>query len=98
MRSGQVINVDWFKLYSSRGLDTIELKTFMRATALVSEFLIYVPAVVIFVRVFGRQADLSKYDKVWRCFSLGEFAEDRRLMESGCGACCDSNATGTDDH
>ena len=24
----------------------------------------YVPAVVIFVRIFGRQADLSKYDKV----------------------------------
>lgn len=35
----------------------------MRATVIVSEFLIYVPAVVIFVRINGKQADMSKYDK-----------------------------------
>ncbi|KAG0642651.1 glycosyl transferase [Tuber brumale] len=60
---GGVINPDWFVLFDSRGLDDIALKTFMRATVLASELLIYVPAVVIFVRAFGRQADLSKYDK-----------------------------------
>ena len=65
VRSGRAINADWFALYGSRGLDSALLKTFMRATALVSEFLMYVPAVVIFVRIFGRQADLSKYDKVY---------------------------------
>ncbi|PUU84329.1 glycosyl transferase [Tuber borchii] len=60
---GGMINPDWFALFESRGLDDVALKTFMRATALASELLTYVPAVVIFVRVFGRQADLSKYDK-----------------------------------
>jgi len=63
--SGGAINPDWFALFESRGLDDITLKTFMRATALASELLTYVPAVVFFVRAFGRQADLSKYDKVW---------------------------------
>ncbi|KAL7266831.1 Glucosyltransferase-like protein [Rhizina undulata] len=60
---GKKINPAWFKLYESRGLDDDALKTFMRATAIVSEYLIYVPAAAIFVRVYGSISDMSKYDK-----------------------------------
>ena len=51
---GALIDPSWFALYSSRGLEDPTLKIFMRATVLVSEYLIYIPAVVIFVRRFSR--------------------------------------------
>lgn len=35
----------------------------MRASALASEFLTYIPAAVIFVRLYGRESSMSKYDK-----------------------------------
>jgi alpha-1,3-glucosyltransferase len=51
---GARINPDWFALYVSRGSDDPTLKIFMRATVLASEFAIYIPAAVVFVRRFGR--------------------------------------------
>ncbi|KYK56923.1 glucosyltransferase [Drechmeria coniospora] len=51
---GQMINPAWFALYTSRGSDSATLKLFMRATVVVSEYLIYIPAAVVFVRRFGR--------------------------------------------
>ncbi len=47
---GGFIDPSWFALYTSRGLEDPILKVFMRATVIVSEYLIYVPAAVIFVR------------------------------------------------
>lgn len=47
---GAFINPKWFALYKSRGMEDPLLKVFMRATVMVSEYLIYVPAAVIFVR------------------------------------------------
>jgi len=47
---GGFINPKWFELYTSRGIDDPSLKIFMRATVIVSEYLIYIPAAVIFVR------------------------------------------------
>jgi alpha-1,3-glucosyltransferase len=47
---GSLINPAWFALHTSRGLDDPMLKVFMRATVIVSEYLVYVPAAVIFVR------------------------------------------------
>ena len=47
---GALINPSWFALYTSRKLDDTKLKVFMRATVLVSEYLIAIPATVIFVR------------------------------------------------
>ncbi|KAJ3280535.1 Glucosyltransferase-like protein, partial [Borealophlyctis nickersoniae] len=43
------VNPEWVALVSSRGLESENLKVFMRATALATEYLIYVPAVVLFV-------------------------------------------------
>ena len=47
---GGCIDPSWFALHTSRGLDDPTLKVFMRATVIVSEYLIYIPAAVIFVR------------------------------------------------
>lgn len=47
---GNFINPEWFALYDSRGSDDYNLKSFMRATALFSELVIYIPAVIWFVR------------------------------------------------
>lgn len=51
---GSVINSSWFELDSSRKLDDYDLKSYMRATAILSELCIYIPAVMWFVRWFGR--------------------------------------------
>ena len=47
---GAFIDPSWFALHTSRGLDDPTLKIFMRATVIVSEYLVYIPAAVIFVR------------------------------------------------
>ncbi len=51
---GALVDPSWFALYTSRGSDDAMLKIFMRATVIVSEYLVYIPAVVIFVRRFSR--------------------------------------------
>lgn len=51
---GALIDLDWFALFSSRGSEDPNLKIFMRATVIVSEYLIYVPAVIVFVRRYSR--------------------------------------------
>jgi alpha-1,3-glucosyltransferase len=51
---GSAINPDWFALFTSRTRDDPSLKIYMRATVLVSEYLAYVPAVIIFLRRYSR--------------------------------------------
>ncbi|GJN66509.1 CAZyme family GT57 [Purpureocillium lilacinum] len=51
---GALIDPAWFALFTSRGSDDPTLKIFMRATVIVSEYLTYIPAVVVFVRRFSR--------------------------------------------
>ena len=58
---GSLINPSWFALFSSRGLHDANLKVFMRATVLVSEYLIYIPAVVVFTRRFSRLNGVSTW-------------------------------------
>jgi len=52
--SGSAINPTWFALDESRALDDPSLKIYMRATVFVSEYLIYVPATIIFLRRYSR--------------------------------------------
>ncbi len=47
--SGNMINPAWMKLYASRGIETCDSKLFMRATVLVSDILIFFPAVFLFI-------------------------------------------------
>jgi alpha-1,3-glucosyltransferase len=49
-------------LVKSRGLDDPILKVYMRATALVSEYIIYTPAVVVFVRRFTRLQGVNHWE------------------------------------
>jgi alpha-1,3-glucosyltransferase len=51
---GRLINPDWFALFTSRGSEDPTLKIFMRGTVIVSEYLTYVPAAVVFVRRYSR--------------------------------------------
>ncbi|KAF4928511.1 putative dolichyl pyrophosphate Man9GlcNAc2 alpha-1,3-glucosyltransferase [Colletotrichum viniferum] len=58
---GTLIDPSWFELYNSRGSDDPTLKIFMRATVIVSEYLIYIPAAVIFVRRFSRHSGVPTW-------------------------------------
>ena len=54
IQSGSLFNPAWFALNKSRGIETQDLKVYMRATAIVSEYLVYVPSLVIFLRHYSR--------------------------------------------
>jgi alpha-1,3-glucosyltransferase len=56
---GSLINPAWFALFESRGSHDPTLKIFMRATVIVSEYLIYIPAVVVFVRRYSRLSGVA---------------------------------------
>lgn len=58
---GALINPAWFALYTSRGSEDPSLKIFMRASVVVSEYLVYVPAAVIFIRRYSRLAGASTW-------------------------------------
>ena len=58
---GILINPEWFALFSSRGSQDANLKIFMRATVIVSEYLSYIPAAVVFVRRFSRLNGVSTW-------------------------------------
>ncbi|KAJ5594416.1 CAZyme family GT57 [Penicillium hispanicum] len=51
---GSAIDPAWFALDSSRGFEHPDLKVYMRATVVVSEYLVYIPAVVNFLRRYTR--------------------------------------------
>ncbi|KAJ5738408.1 CAZyme family GT57 [Penicillium malachiteum] len=51
---GSAVDPAWFALDDSRGFEHPDLKIYMRATVVVSEYLIYVPAVVTFLRRYTR--------------------------------------------
>jgi alpha-1,3-glucosyltransferase len=57
-----MINPAWFALDVSRGSEEELLKVYMRATVLISEFLIYIPALVVFNRKFSRQQGISIWE------------------------------------
>ncbi|KAL8969519.1 MAG: hypothetical protein Q9183_001962 [Haloplaca sp. 2 TL-2023] len=59
---GSVIDPQWFALDNSRGFESQLLKVYMRATVLISEYLIYVPAVVILNRKLGRMRGISIWE------------------------------------
>lgn len=61
-RIGSVINTDWFALYLSRGLDDSDLKVFMRATVIASEYLVYIPAAIICVRHMARRYHVNTWE------------------------------------
>ena len=59
---GSLINPAWFALDASRGTEEQLLKVFMRATVIVSEYLIYVPAVIILNRKSASLYGVNKWE------------------------------------
>ncbi|KAA8645869.1 hypothetical protein EYZ11_002065 [Aspergillus tanneri] len=55
---GTLFEPSWFALDESRGFEHPRLKVFMRATVVVSEYLIYIPAIVNFLRRYSRMQDV----------------------------------------
>lgn len=58
---GALIDPTWFALYTSRGSEDPTLKIFMRATVIISEYLIYIPAAVVFVRRYSRLFGVAQW-------------------------------------
>ncbi|KAK7415418.1 Glucosyltransferase-like protein [Neonectria magnoliae] len=58
---GAIIDPSWFTLFASRGSDDPDLKIFMRATVIISEYLIYVPAAIVFVRRYSRLQGVANW-------------------------------------
>ncbi|TGJ66959.1 Glucosyltransferase-like protein [Orbilia oligospora] len=61
---GSLVNPSWFSLLTSRGHESYNHKVFMRATVAVSDYLIYIPAVVIFTKWCSRATGTDKYDRI----------------------------------
>ncbi|TVY53048.1 putative dolichyl pyrophosphate Man9GlcNAc2 alpha-1,3-glucosyltransferase [Lachnellula cervina] len=59
---GGFIDPSWFALHTSRGLEDPTLKVFMRATVIVSEYLVYIPAAVIFVRRLSKHHGVNTWN------------------------------------
>jgi len=59
---GTIIDPSWFALHTSRGLEDPTLKVFMRATVIISEYLIYIPAAVIFVRHLTKLQGINSWN------------------------------------
>lgn len=57
-----MINPDWFALHTSRGFENQLLKVYMRATVLVSEYLVFVPAAIILNRKLARLRSVNKWE------------------------------------
>ncbi|ONH70214.1 hypothetical protein BON22_0816 [Cyberlindnera fabianii] len=60
---GTLINSSWFALDASRGNETERLKSFMRFTVILSELLVYVPAVFKFARWNGKMLKQTPIDQ-----------------------------------
>lgn len=62
-RLGSLINPNWFALNASRGLESDDLKTYMRFTVILSEVIFYIPAVIYFTKWVGRHRGVSPIDQ-----------------------------------
>jgi hypothetical protein len=57
---GNGINPDWFELETSRGLESHALKVFMRFTVIISDYMLYIPALLAYTHFAipaGRKID-----------------------------------------
>ena len=67
---GKLINPDWFEFEKSRGYESFESKTFMRATVLFSDFIILIPGMnihtyYIYIHVLHNTEGISNTKRVF---------------------------------
>lgn len=60
---GSLINRSWFELVTSRGNESAELKSYMRFTVILSELLVYFPAIFAFTKYNGKIIKQSPIDQ-----------------------------------
>ncbi|KAJ6257673.1 LOW QUALITY PROTEIN: hypothetical protein Dda_7461 [Drechslerella dactyloides] len=60
---GSLISPDWYALDASRGHESYNNRVFMRATVAVSDYLLYIPAIVIFTKWYSRATGTERYDR-----------------------------------
>lgn len=60
---GSSINSNWFQFFESRGLESNDLKNFMRFSSLISELVIYIPALLQFISIMGKKLNLGRMDQ-----------------------------------
>lgn len=53
------LNSSWVKLDESRGLESYDHKVFMRATVVIADLLLYIPAVFVFILVVEKLNDTN---------------------------------------
>ncbi|KAM9912907.1 hypothetical protein OXX59_007364 [Metschnikowia pulcherrima] len=62
---GSLLNPSWFELGSSRGIENPQIKTFMRIACLVSELILYIPAVMqLTSQLIGRKENRSRIHQI----------------------------------
>lgn len=61
---GSLINSNWFQLDQSRGIESTGIKNFMRVSSLISDLVIYSPALLAFVTFMGRKLNISRIDQI----------------------------------
>lgn len=62
---GSLINSDWFQLDVSRGIETPQIKTFMRYSSLISELVIFIPAIMQLTSILGgKRAKLGRMHQI----------------------------------
>lgn len=61
---GGFINSDWFELVKSRGIENSGIKTFMRFSSLISDLLIYIPAVLHLTSILSRHLKLGRMHQI----------------------------------
>lgn len=61
---GLFINPEWFALNASRGIEGLEIKFVMRFTSLISELILYIPAVLSIANLLGKRFNLNRMDQI----------------------------------
>lgn len=61
---GSFINPTWFALDKSRGIESDDIKTFMRLSSIVSELIIFVPACLQLIYLLGKKAKLPRMHQI----------------------------------
>lgn len=61
-KMGSMFNPAWFALDASRGMEEPDLKLYMRATVLVSEYLIFIPAAVMLFKKYSSLHGASRWE------------------------------------
>lgn len=61
---GNFINPTWFALNDSRGLETNDIRMFMRLTSIISELIIYIPGILKLANLLGKKYNINRMDQI----------------------------------